>query len=79
MDLQENAMIISDLSYLKEVSQAPIILGGLFSQNIVQYDVVDVRQLAIANSTAVAFRGNATAVSNARNISFIGQSSISLS
>ncbi len=71
-------MIISDLSYLKEVSQAPSILGGLFSQNIVQYDVVDVRQLATANSTAVAFRGNATAVSNARNISFIGQSSISL-
>ncbi len=72
-------MIISDLSYLEEVSQAPSLLGGIFSQNVVQYDIVDVRQLALANSTAVAFRGNATAVSNARNFSFIGQNGTNLS
>jgi hypothetical protein len=81
MDLQENAMIISDLSYLGEVSQAPGLSGGLgsFSQNIVQYDIANVRQYATANSTAEAFRGNATAISNAYNISFIGQSSTTLS
>jgi hypothetical protein len=74
-------MIISDLSYLGEVSQAPSLLGGLgvFSQNIVQYDIANVRQLATANSTAEAFRGNATAISNAYNVSFIRQSGTNLS
>jgi hypothetical protein len=66
-------MIISDLSYLGEVSQAPSLLGGLFSQNVVQYDIANVRQLATANSTALAFRGNATAVSSAYNVSVIWQ------
>jgi hypothetical protein len=66
-------MIISDLSYLRKVSQPTSLLGGLFSQTVVQYDIANVRQYATAYSTAQAFRGNATAISNAYNRSFIGQ------
>jgi hypothetical protein len=72
-------MIISDLSYLGEVSQSTSPLGGLFSQTVVQYDIANVRQYATAYSTAQAFRGDATAISNAYNRSFIGQNSTSFS
>jgi hypothetical protein len=72
-------MIISDLSYLGEVSQTTSLLGGLFSQTVVQYDIANVRQYATAYSTAQAFRGNATAISNASNRSLIVQDSISFS
>ncbi len=74
-------MIISDLSYLGEVSPSTNLAGGLgyFSQSNVQYNVIDVRQYATAYSTAQAFRGNATAISIADNISFNGQDGINFS
>jgi hypothetical protein len=67
-------MTISDLGYLEEVSQSNNLTGGLDGFGFpLQLNIASTRQYAAANSQAVAFFGDATAVSVATNGSLTGQ------
>lgn len=65
-------MIISNLSHL-EVAESTNIVGGGgdFYQTFMQHNDIDVKQYADSYSVAKAFRGDATAKSEAYNVLYI--------
>jgi hypothetical protein len=67
-------MVISDLSYLERVSEAPSIVGGFFGS--VQINVIDVRQLATSKAISLAYFGDAKAEAYSINSSENGQLNI---
>lgn len=61
-------MIISDLSHLEEVSEAPSIVGGALQQNF-----SSITQIAAARATALAVGGPALAIASSSNYANVGQ------
>lgn len=70
-------MIISDLNYLEEISQAPKIVGGMLLGSpaflSVQINQALVLQRATASSSAFTYNGNAIATSTAINVDTLTQ------
>ncbi|MBV8886565.1 MAG: hypothetical protein JO235_21570 [Chroococcidiopsidaceae cyanobacterium CP_BM_RX_35] len=67
-------MIISDLSYMERVYEAPSVVGGFWGS--VQINVIDVKQLATSKATALAYFGDANAKAYSINSSDNGQLNI---
>jgi hypothetical protein len=61
-------MIISDLSHLEEVSEAPSIVGGALQQNF-----SSIFQKAQATATAYSVGGPALAIASSSNYANVGQ------
>lgn len=68
-------MIISNLTYLEAAESTNVIGGGGdFYQTFMQNNDIDVKQYADSYSVAKAFRGDATAKSEAYNVLYIDAS-----
>ncbi len=64
-------MIISNLNYLEAAESTNVVGGSDFYQTFMQNNDIDVKQYADSYSVAKAFRGDATAYSEAYNVLYI--------